>query len=217
MRNRDEALLLTLIIVAVIVALVLIVSPVHAEPAYPVVDVPMDDMTDGMKEALIRSVITEEEETKLAKMLWGEERQYDYRERAAVIWHVFNRVDSPLEANSVSKDLTHAHYSGYVKSNPVEPWAVWVVRDVAWRYACEREGYTEVVRVLPKEYCYMAMHRGHNRFRDKYKGKHDYDGKHYYDVLCSRCKMSYQIADYKFNNREIRYCVKCGAKNGGDT
>lgn len=145
-------------------------------PAYPVVDVPMDDMTDEMKEALIRSVITEEEETELAKMLWGEERQYDYRERAAVIWHVFNRVDSPLEANSVSKDLTHAHYSGYLKSNPVEDWAVWVVRDVAWRYACEREGYTEVGRVLPKEFCYMAMNRGHNRFRDAYKG-----AKHYWD------------------------------------
>jgi PHP family Zn ribbon phosphoesterase len=47
------------------------------------------------------------------------------------------------------------------------------------------------------------------------QGEHDYDGKHYYDVLCSRCRMSYQIADYRFNNREIRYCVKCGAKMEG--
>lgn len=148
--------------------------PVYAEPAYPVVDVPMDDMTDEMKDALIRSVISEDEEIKLAKMLYGEERQYGYIERAAIIWHVFNRVDSPDEANSVSKDLTHAHYSGYLKSNPVEPWAIWVVRDVAWRYACEQQGYTDVGRVLPREYCYMAMHRGHNRFRDKYKGAKKY-------------------------------------------
>lgn len=173
MKHKDDAVLLIIVIIAVLAVLM---RCAYAEPAYPVEQVEMEDMTDEMKEALIRSVITEEEETKLAKMLWGEERQYDYRERAAVIWHVFNRVDSPLEANSVSKDLTHAHYSGYLKSNPVEDWAVWVVRDVAWRYACEREGYTEVGRVLPKEYCYMAMHDGHNRFRDKYKG-----AKHYWD------------------------------------
>ena len=37
-----------------------------------------------------------------------------------------------------------------------------------------KEGYTEVGRVLPREYCYMACHKGHNRFRDKYKGKCKY-------------------------------------------
>ena len=178
MKGRQDGILVLLILAAIAAVLMWAFYPraINAEPAYPVEQIEMENMSDEMKEALIRSVITEDEEIKLAKMLWGEERQYDYVERAAVIWHVFNRIDSPLEANSISKDLTHAHYSGYLKSNPVEPWAVWVVRDVAWRYACEREGYTEVGRVLPREYCYMAMHNGHNRFRDKYKG-----AKHYWD------------------------------------
>lgn len=147
-----------------------------AAPAYPVQYIKMEDMNDEMKDALIRSVITEKEETKLVQMLYGEERTYSFRERAAVIWHTFNRVDSSSEANSVDKDITHGHYSGYLKSNPKKDWAIWIVRDVAWRYACEKLGYEDVGRVLPKEYCYMAMHNGHNRFRDKYKG-----AKKYYD------------------------------------
>lgn len=155
-------------------AALLLFSIVHAEPAYPVQDTPMERMSEEMKDALIRSVITEREETKLAKMLYGEERQHGYIERAAVIWHTFNRVDSPKEANSVDKDITPGHYSGYKKSNPIEDWAVWVTRDVAWRYACEKEGYADIGRVLPKEYCYMALHKGHNRFRDNYKGKKKY-------------------------------------------
>lgn len=155
-------------------AALLLLSITNAAPAYPVQDASMDQMSAEMKEALIRSVITEQEEIKLAKMLYGEERQHGYIERAAVIWHTFNRVDSPKEANSVDKDVTTSHYSGYKKSNPVKDWAVWVVRDVAWRYACEKQGYEEVGRVLPKEYCYMAMYKGHNRFRDNYKGKKKY-------------------------------------------
>lgn len=142
-----------------------------AAPAYPIEFVEMDEMSTEMKDALIRSVITEKEEIRLAKMLYGEERQYDYVERAAVIWHTFNRIDSPLEANTIARDVTHSHYSGYSANNPVEDWAIWVVRDVAWRYACERAGYEDVGRVLPQEYLYMAMHKGHNRFRTKYKGK----------------------------------------------
>lgn len=141
---------------------------VLACPAYPVQDVSMDDMGDAMKEALIRSVITEEEEIKLAKMLYGEERTWDFKERSAVIWHTFNRVDSPHEADSVDRDITHAHYSGYKKSNPVTDWALWIVRDVAWRYACEKQGYEDVGRTLPQGYCYMAAHKGHNRFRKEY-------------------------------------------------
>ena len=173
MQNHREAILflIGIVLTLALLAQLFFTAPAYAEPAYPVVDVDMEDMSEEMREALIRSVITEDEEIKLAKMLYGEERQYGYTERAAVIWHVFNRVDSPLEANSVGKDLTHAHYSGYLKSNPVCDWAIWVVRDVAWRYACEKEGYEDVGRVLPQEYCYMAMHRGHNRCNGRYFGR----------------------------------------------
>ena len=145
-----------------------------APPAYPVQSIKMDDMDEEMKETLIRSVITESEETKLVKMLYGEERTHSMKERAAVIWHTFNRVDSPKEANSVNKDITHSHYSGYLKSNPCKDWAIWIVRDVAWRYACEKLGYEDVGRVLPSEYLYMAAHGSHNRFRNNYKGSCKY-------------------------------------------
>lgn len=174
MTSRTEKLLLIIMLVLVLVVLSSLCTPAHAEPAYPVQDTPMDQMTDSMKEALIRSVISEKEEKELSRMLYGEERQHDYVERAAVIWHVFNRLDSPEEANSISKDLTHSHYSGYVKSNPVQDWAVWVVRDVAWRYACEQQGYEDVGRVLPKQYIYMAAHNSHNRFRDHFRGSCSY-------------------------------------------
>lgn len=172
MRDRRDEFFLVLIIVALIAVLMWAFYPreIKAEPAYPVQEVPMDQMSDEMKEALIRSVITEEEEREIARMLYGEERQYGYIERAAVVWHLLNRIDSPLEANTVKGDLTHAHYSGYIKSNPVEEWAIWIVRDVVWRYACEKEGYEEVGRILPREFLYMACYKGHNRYRDRYRG-----------------------------------------------
>ena len=170
--------LLAFMIMVIIPTMIIFAEPedlMTASPAYPVQCIEMADMDEEMKETLIRSVITEKEETKLVQMLYGEERTHSFRERAAVIWHTFNRVDSPLEANSVNKDITHSHYSGYLTSNPKKDWAIWIVRDVTWRYACEQLGYEDVGRVLPPDYLYMAMHKGHNRFRTKYRGGSYYD------------------------------------------
>ena len=65
MQNHREAILFIcgIVLLLALLAQLFLTEPAYAEPAYPVVDVDMEDMTEKMKDALIRSVITEDEET----------------------------------------------------------------------------------------------------------------------------------------------------------
>lgn len=133
---------------------------------------------DMAVDLLVRSVISEPDEEKLAKMLYGEDRtqREDSRtKQAAVIWTVFNRIDDPRWGNYVDSIVTHTQFTGYKYSNPVQDWAVEIVRDVALRYALEKAGYENVGRVLPHNYFFFADDgMGGNRFRTEYSGDYVY-------------------------------------------
>ena len=121
-------------------------------------DIFMDSLTDVMKEELIRSVLSENDELILARMLWGEDRENPMYMRAAIIWCVFNRMDQsrlPIE-----QLINKTQFPGYREENPVKDWAINLIRDVAVRYVLEQNGFTDIGRVLPKEYLYYEQPPG---------------------------------------------------------
>ncbi len=132
-------------------------------------DIFMDSLTDVMKEELVRSVLSENDEIILARMLWGEDRENPMFMRAAVIWCVFNRMDQsklPIE-----QLINKIQFPGYREENPVKDWAVDLIRDVTIRYVLEQNGFTDVGRVLPKEYLYYEQPQGkrYHIFKTKLK------------------------------------------------
>ncbi len=149
----------------------------------------VDKMTAEHLDFLIRSVITEEEETRLAKMVYGEDRENSLMERSATIWCAFNRAE--LWDMSISDVVTTGAFHGYFSGQKAPDWARELVRDVALRYALEQLGYEDVGRTLPKDYLYFAGGNGTNRFRTKDSGgeywdwsaEDPYDGEHDMMVL----------------------------------
>lgn len=132
-------------------------------------DVFMASLDDVMKEALVRSVISENDEIKLAKMLWGEDRSNPMYMRAAIIWCVYNRMDAGHE--SIDNIVNATSFPGYRESHPVKEWAVDLIRDVTIRYVLELNGFTDVGRVLPKEYLFYEQPEGkhYHIFKTKLK------------------------------------------------
>lgn len=121
-------------------------------------DIFMDSLDDVMREELVRSVVSENDEIILAKMLYGEDRENPTYMRAAIIWCVFNRMDAGH--SSISEVVTHERFPGYMSGNPVKRWAVELIWDVTIRYVLELNGFTSVGRVLPREYLYYEQPEG---------------------------------------------------------
>jgi len=124
-----------------------------AKYAKSAADIFMSTIDDVMYDELVRSVISESDEQLLAKMLWGEDRQNPMYMRAAVIWCVFNRLDAWNV--SVEQSINKTQFSGYSPYNPVEQWAIDLIRDVAVRYALEKNGFDDVGRTLPKRFLFF--------------------------------------------------------------
>ncbi len=122
-------------------------------------DIFMMTLDDAMKEALVREVLTENDEILLAKMLYGEDRENPTYMRAAIIWCVFNRMDASKKP--ISEDITPNIFPGYMPGNPVQDWAIKIIRDVTIRYVLEQNGFKDVGRVLPKEYLWYEQLEGH--------------------------------------------------------
>ncbi len=139
------------------------------------------DMTDEHIDLLIRSVIDEDEEIRLAKMVYGEDRQNSLMERSATVWCAFNRSDEwDMPISSV---VVNNQFHGYFPSQECPDWAVELVRDVALRYALEGLGYENVGRTLPSDYLYFSGSGGSNRFRTTYSSRSywDWDAQDPYD------------------------------------
>lgn len=107
----------------------------------------------------------------LAKVLWGEARGINSTmEKAAVVWCVLNRVDCsnwPDTVSDVVKQLNQ--FTGYLKKNPATDELKEIAKDVLVRWMREKDGYTDVGRVLPAEYTYFNGNGKHNLFRSEYR------------------------------------------------
>lgn len=128
---------------------------------------PRATATDDM----VRSVISEADEIRLAQMLYGEDRNCgdaeDTMKQAAVIWCAFNRCDAWEQ--TVSETITHSQFHGWHREQRHPEWAHEIVRDVAYRYALEKCGMENVGRVLPPEYLFFSAGGRHEKFRTGYR------------------------------------------------
>ena len=160
----------TIIAIIMIVMILLLQAFSCAETGLLTFDSPTERETVYvMKEELVRSVISENDEIKMAKMLWGEDRANPMYMRAAIIWCVYNRMDAGHE--SIDNIINDTSFPGYRESHPVKDWAVSLIRDVTIRYVLELNGFTDVGRVLPKEYLFYEQPDGkyYHIFKTKLK------------------------------------------------
>lgn len=113
----------------------------------------------------------------LAKLIWGEARGvHSTEQKAAVVWCVLNRVDSPLYPDSIEAVVTQKYqFSGYDESYPLTDEFMEIAEDVLVRWHQEKAGAIDVGRVLPKEYLYFVGDGVLNYFSKEWKSQDHYD------------------------------------------
>lgn len=123
--------------------------------------------------------ITESDIRRMARTLYGECRAEDVptREKAAVVWCILNRLDSPDYPDTIDEIVVYSQFHGYKRKNQVRDDLEEIVRDVVARWQLEKQGYVGVGRVLPKEYLFFRADKsGHsNVFRKEYKSTELWD------------------------------------------
>lgn len=113
---------------------------------------------------------TENDAEYIAKTLWGECRGCSTTEQAAVAWCILNRVDAAF-GDSVERVVTFPNqFLGYDEDNPVADEQYEIALDVLARWEREKQGETDVGRVLPPDYLWFHGDGQHNYFRNKYQG-----------------------------------------------
>lgn len=113
----------------------------------------------------------------IAKTVYGEALivKSDTR-RAAVVWCILNRVDARGFDNTIEGVVTAPYqFSGYDPDHPVLPELRDLVIDVLQRWNAEKNGETEVGRVLPKEYTFFVGDGFENYFTDEWKSTDYWD------------------------------------------
>lgn len=139
------------------------------EPVEEIVE-PEPTIEERLSTLSIANVYAEEAKY-LAKTIWGEARGCSTTEQAAVAWCVLNRVDAEGFSNNIIKVITQpSQFHGYRRSFPVTDELYELAIDVLGRWELEKTGYTDVGRVLPKNYLYFHGDGKHNYFRSEYEG-----------------------------------------------
>lgn len=114
-----------------------------------------------------------EEIEALAKMLWGEARGVkSTTEKAACCWVVFNRADNPRWPDNVIDVLEQKYqFGGYSADNPINEDLRELAEDVYRRWLAEKDGYTNVGRVIPKTYYFWCGDKSgrHNWFWEEFE------------------------------------------------
>ena len=107
----------------------------------------------------------------IAKTVWGEARGCSKLQQAAVIWCILNRVDHESMPNNIIAVVTQpGQFDGYNPNNPVTDDIYELTIDVIHRWNREKNGETDVGRVLPKDYIYFRGDGVNNIFRNAYTG-----------------------------------------------
>lgn len=124
---------------------------------------------------------TEADAIALAKMAWGEALvTKSDTEMAATMWCVLNRYDSddPYYKNCKTIEgvvKQSGAFHGYSAGNPLDEHLMWLACDVLERWNAEKNGETDVGRVLPNDFLFFHGDGKHNHFRRNYK----HDGQYY--------------------------------------
>lgn len=143
---------------------------------YQVIDEPKETVKEEPEPSLAEPY--REAAVYVAKTVYGEARGLSITEQAAVVWCILNRTDerNTQTPEDVIKVVTaKGQFHGYKKSQPCTDEHLALAMDVIERWLREKDGETDVGRVLPKEYTFFAGRGGHNYFRDGYKSRKYWD------------------------------------------
>lgn len=136
-------------------------------------------VTDAKTEAEMPIIeLPEQEDVEmLAKLIWGEARGVkSTTEKAAVVWCVLNRVDAKGYPNSIEAVITQPHqFVGYDEDYPVTKEHRLIAEDVLCRWYAEKDGKTDIGRVLPKEYVYFTGDGCRNHFTSEWRSEDTWD------------------------------------------
>ena len=111
----------------------------------------------------------------IAKTVWREARGIpDKAEQAAVVWCILNRVDDDRWGDTIAEVVTAPHQFAYDSGAPVTDELRQLAVDVLERWKREKEGKTNVGRVLPAEYVFFDGDGSHNHFRREYEHTGEY-------------------------------------------
>lgn len=115
---------------------------------------------------------TEEDVVDMAKVLYKECGSVKSKtEQACVAWCVLNSVDK--YRSSIHDDVRVPNRYAFYESTVVVDEMVELATDVLTRWSREKNGETDVGRVLPKEYLYFCGDNYHNYFRNAFRGDYN--------------------------------------------
>lgn len=112
---------------------------------------------------------TDSDAIDIAKVLYRECRGVpSVTEQACVAWTILNRVDN--NNASIHDVVSSPHQFAFSENTPVDETLLNLAYDVLERWNSEKNGETNVGRVLPESYLWFEGHSGHNYFRNRYDG-----------------------------------------------
>lgn len=160
--------------------------PVEKEKTELVIE--LEPVVEEKKEAAVEvkamdsdKLYTEDDVIAAAKMVWGEAGAVpDIKngntvistkcQQAATIWTALNRYDMGGFSSIKAVIANPGAYHAYFESNPATDELVELARDVLDRWNREKNGETDVGRVLPADYIYFHGDGTHNYFRNEFEG-----------------------------------------------
>lgn len=187
-----ELLALITIVTILLITLVIIVSACTADTAEVAQDTPQPSTGIGRPTTTSTAETTPETTAEvtaapwmpdeadveyIAKTMYGEALivKSDTR-RAAVAWCILNRVDAKGYPNTIEGVVAAPYqFSGYDPDHPVIEELRDLAVDVLQRWNAEKNGETEVGRVLPEGYCFFVGDGFENYFTDEWKGTDYWD------------------------------------------
>lgn len=117
---------------------------------------------------------TEKDVIAVAKVLYRECRGVkSVTEQACVAWTICNRVDTGLGGDTFLEVVSYPNAFAYEYNTPVDDDLYELALDVLTRWNLEKNGQTDVGRVLPADYEYFYGDGTHNHFRNAYSGNYD--------------------------------------------
>lgn len=112
---------------------------------------------------------TDSDAVDIAKVLYRECRGVpSVTEQACVAWTILNRVDN--NNASIHDVVSSPHQFAFTENTPVDETLLNLAYDVLERWNSEKNGETNIGRVLPESYLWFEGHSGHNYFRNRYDG-----------------------------------------------
>lgn len=132
-------------------------------------EVPSEDITVNAPIEPVQHY-AENDAIDIAKVMYRECGGLGATEQACVAWCILNRVDAT--GDSISSVIRAPYQFAFKEATPVRDDLLTLAKDVLSRWNREKNGETNVGRVLPKEYKWFQGDGKHNHFRNAYKGNY---------------------------------------------